>query len=163
MGNICRSPFAEAAVRRYFPDTEMTARSAGIIVNHSRESPPGTLAAAETFEIDLSEHRSKKIDENLIATSDMVFGMEVWHVRSLRKTFPQYREKIFLLAPFENSPSAVYNLYGTLNIQDPYGKELSVFIRCFERIDACLKGLFSKIQKQQKRQGHTKTVLTKES
>ena len=147
MGNICRSPFAEAAARRYFPDTqEMNFRSAGIVVNRPRESPPETLDAAKNFGIDLSMHRSQKVDEDLVAAADMVFGMEAWHFRSLRKSFPQYREKIFLLAPFENSSQIDHNPYDIINIQDPYGRGLKDFMNCFERIDACLRGLFSRIQ-----------------
>ena len=146
MGNICRSPFAEVAARRHFSDAHgMTFRSAGIVVNHPRESPPGTLAAAKTFGIDLSGHRSQKVDEDLVAAADMVFGMEAWHFRSLRKKFPRHREKIFLLAPFENSAPVGNNLYNVFNIQDPYGRELKDFINCFKRIDACLQGLFSRM------------------
>jgi len=152
MGNICRSPFAEAAARRYFPDTHgMTFRSAGIIVNHPRESPPETLDAAKTFGIDLSGHRSKKVDDDLVIASDMVFAMETWHFRSLRRNFPRHREKIFLLAPFESSPPVKHNLRDVLNIQDPYGRELKDFISCFERIEACLHGLFPLIRKSEER------------
>ena len=148
MGNICRSPFAEAAARLYFPDAhEMTFRSAGIVVNHPRESTPEAMAAAKTFGIDLAKHRSQKVDEDLVAAADMVFGMEAWHFRSLRKSFPRHREKIFLLAPFEGSAPVKRDIYDAFNIRDPYGRELADYISCFGRIDACLRGLFTLIRK----------------
>jgi len=149
-GNICRSPFTEAAARRCFADVQGTTfRSAGLIVNTARESPPNAIAAAKTFGIDLSSHRSIKINEDMVAAADMVFGMEAWHFRNLRKRFPQYKEKMFLLAPFENTATVRRNQFNIYNIQDPYGRDLKDFENCFERIEECLRGLFSVIQDSQ--------------
>ena len=152
MGNICRSPFAEHAARRYFPNKqEMTFSSAGIVVNHPGESPPDAVAAAKAFKIDLSEHRSQKVNEELVAASDMIFAMEAWHFRSLRKNFPHHREKVFLMAPFEKTAVVRHDLFDVLNIRDPYGRDLKEYESCFKRIDACLQGLFSLMQEAKER------------
>ena len=76
----------------------------------------------------------------------MVIAMEAWQLRRLRKIFPQQKEKMFLLPLFdENSPERS-DPYRHLNIRDPYGRAIGDFIECFERIDACLKGIFSVIR-----------------
>ena len=162
-GNICRSPFAEVAARKHLPDADKwVVRSAGLLVDRPHGSPPEAVSAAKTFEIDLAGHRSKRVDEDLVAAADMVFAMEAWHFRRLHETFPKHREKIFLLAPFEDPAPVQRDRYGVLNIQDPYGRTRKDFIGCFERIDACLRGLFSRIQTQEDHRLRLQTTLVEE-
>jgi len=33
------------------------------------------------------------------------------------------------------------------NIEDPYGKDLDEFRKCFKRIERCVEGLFNEIEK----------------
>jgi protein-tyrosine phosphatase len=146
-GNICRSPFAEALARKYIPDeNRIVCRSAGIIVGRPESCPRETLAAAERFGIDLSGHRSQGICAELLAAADMTLAMEAWHVSHLRKAFPRHRDKIFLLPLFGISPQGPADPGRLLNIRDPYGRGLEDFIGCFERIDACIQGVFEKIR-----------------
>jgi protein-tyrosine phosphatase len=145
-GNICRSPFAEAMARRRIPDgAGIACRSAGIDVGTPEECPRETLAAAERFGIDLSGHRSQRIDQELVAGADMVFAMEAWQLTRLRKTFPRHMERMFLMPLFERRARGPADAGRLLNIRDPYGRNLEEFIECFERIDACLEGILSGI------------------
>lgn len=145
-GNICRSPFAEAIARKHVSDGfPISCVSAGIDVRVSEPCPHETLAAAERFGIDLSGHRSRRIDEGLVAGADMILTMEAWQNRCLRKAFPEHRKKMFLLPLFEENPPGRPDAVHLLNIRDPYGRSLGEFIECFERIDACLKGILSGI------------------
>jgi len=146
-GNICRSPFAEAIARGHIPDgVKITCRSAGIVVGQPEGCPRETLVAAERFGIDLSGHRSRRIDQGLVVEADMIFAMEAWQFTRLRKLFPQQTERIFLLSLFEENPPKRSDTYRLLNIRDPFGRAIGDFIECFERIDACLKGVFSVIR-----------------
>jgi protein-tyrosine phosphatase len=146
-GNICRSPFAEAMARGRIPDgMRISCRSAGIVVEEPQGCPQETLDAANRFGIDLSGHRSQRVDQGLVVEADMVFAMEAWQFTRLRKLFPQQMEKIFLLSLFENNPPKRSEIFSILNIRDPYGRAIGDFIECFERIDACLQGLFSVIR-----------------
>lgn len=145
-GNICRSPFAEALARKRVPNgLPITCGSAGIDVKTPEPCPRETLTAAERFGIDLSGHMSRRIDAGLASGADMLLAMEAWQASRLRKVFPQFREKIFLLPLFEASPPGQAEAGRLLNIRDPYGRALADFVDCFERIDACLKGIFSGI------------------
>ena len=146
-GNICRSPFAEAMARGHTPDgVRITCRSAGIVVEQPQGCPRETLVAAERFGIDLSGHRSRRIDQGLVVEADMIFAMEAWQFTRLRKLFPLQTEKIFLLSLFEENPPKRSETFSLLNIRDPFGRTVEDFIECFERIDACLKGIFSVIR-----------------
>ena len=145
-GNICRSPFAEAMARGRIPDgVRMTCRSAGIVVGEPEGCPRETLAAAERFGIDLSGHRSRRVDQDFVVEADMIFAMEAWQFTRLRKLFPQHKEKMFLLSLFEENPPKRSETFSLLNIRDPFGRAVEDFIECFERIDVCLEGLFSVI------------------
>lgn len=146
-GNICRSPFAEALAQRNVPEgMRMTCRSAGITVREPEGCPRETVVAAERFGIDLSGHRSRRIDQGLVDGSDMVFAMETWQFVRLRKNFPRHAEKMFLLPLFDTNRPARSDAYGFFNIRDPYGRSIGDFLDCFERIDTCLEGVFSAIR-----------------
>lgn len=146
-GNICRSPFAEAMARREMPEgLPIACRSAGIEVGKPAPCPSETVAAATRFGIDLSGHRSRRIDAGLVAGADMVLAMEARQAARLRKAFPEHRGKIFLLPLFEEKPAARHDPDRLLNIHDPYGRPIGDFIECFERIDACIKGIFSRFR-----------------
>ncbi len=142
-GNICRSPFAEALAQRHVHDgLTIVCRSAGIDVKTAEACPRETLSAAERFGIDLSGHRSRRIDKKLVSGADMILAMEAWQARRLRKVFPDAAVKIFLLPLFDESSPGHPDAGRLLNIRDPYGKPIEDFIECFERIDTCLKGIF---------------------
>jgi protein-tyrosine phosphatase len=146
-GNICRSPFAEALARKYIPDeNRIVCRSAGIVVGSPESCPRETLTAAERFGIDLSGHRSRSIDAELLAASDMTLAMEAWQARHLRRAFPGHRDKVFLLPLFGEGPPDQGDPGRLLNIRDPYGRGLEDFIECFERIDACIQGVFAGVR-----------------
>ena len=130
---------------------ENAVRSAGTHADPSQGCPPETIAAAKTFGIDLSAHKPARINEELVIAADMVFAMEARHFTFLRENFPNHTKKIFLMAPFENPAPARRELYDVLNIRDPYGREMKEFLCCFERIDACLRGLFSTIHTTKQR------------
>jgi protein-tyrosine-phosphatase len=83
----------------------------------------------------------------------MILAMEAWQFTRLRKLFPQHIEKIFLLPLFEGNPPKRSESFSILNIRDPYGRAIGDFIECFERIDACLKGIFSVIRRRQRSPG----------
>jgi protein-tyrosine-phosphatase len=133
--------------RRHIPEgVRITCRSAGIVVRQPEGCPRETLVAAEKFGIDLSGHRSRRVDQGLVVEADMIFAMEAWQFTRLRKLFPQQKAKIFLLPLFEGNPSKRSETFSILNIRDPYGRAIGDFVGCFERIDACLEGLFSVIR-----------------
>lgn len=145
-GNICRSPFAEAMAQRHVPEgVAIRCRSAGIHVRSPESCPRETVEAAERFGIDLSGHKSRQIDAELVAGADMVFAMEAWQAGHLRKAFAEHRGKIHLLPRFEVDSSARKEVGRQLNIHDPYGRSIEEFIECFDRIESCLKGVFNGI------------------
>ena len=81
--NVCRSPVAEHLLRRHFADAghDVVVTSAGVI--GGRLDPhPFTVDAARMGGIDLTQHRSRLLTRELLATdgADLVIGMAREHV-----------------------------------------------------------------------------------
>lgn len=148
-GNICRSPFAEHIARmltKSGKSENIKFDSAGLIVSKSISSPKNAIIAAERFGINLSPHKSKEINIEMINTYDMIIAMETWQFHSLRKRFYTYKNNLFLLPLFDNFVSSDNAGFYKYNIKDPYGKDLDEFNDCFERIERCVEGLFKQFE-----------------
>ena len=134
-GNICRSAYAEHAIRQRFGDT-MQVESCGLDVRDSRPSPGRAVLAASTLGVDLSAHRSRQVDADMIARADMVLAMEVRQLDALRQAYPEHTAKFALLRDLAPLPHALF-----AEIDDPYGGDLSAYARCFSLIEKSLVAL----------------------
>jgi len=76
----------------------------------------------------------------------MIIAMESWHVKHLRKIFPNLRDKIYLLSLFENKNKIRMWSYQRNNIPDPFGNSEFHFYECFKRIERCIEEMLSLIQ-----------------
>ena len=82
----------------------------------------------------------------MVKAADMVIGMETWHMQTLKKQFPEYKDKFFLLPLFEHNREVTKNEFYRYNIEDPYGRAIDEFQKCFTRIERCVEGLFKEIE-----------------
>lgn len=145
-GNICRSPFAEHIARKQLQYSNLcNISSAGIIVDKPEPSPPEAILSAENFRIDLLQHKSKPVNYALLESYDMIVTMETWQQKHLKKVFSGFADKVYLLSLFDRDTAYPMNFYYKYNIQDPYGKNIFEFNRCFERIERCTSILLRKI------------------
>lgn len=142
-GNICRSPFAEKIALRNFNKTvPLNILSVGIHVDQPKPPPDEAITAAKHFGINISEHRSRSLTYALMESFDVIAVMEAWQYRYLKKIFQEFKDKIYLLPLFENRNHRKRgDKYSHYNIKDPYGKSVSEFIECYERITKCLDQL----------------------
>lgn len=148
-GNICRSPFAEHITWINTGSSSKrnnTFHSAGLIVKKPIPSPKDAVIAAESFGVKLTSHRSKEITPEMIDAYDIIIAMETWQLNSLRKGFPNFQEKFFLLPLFDTVVSPETTGFYRYNIKDPYGRGLDEFTKCFQRIERCVLVLFEEIE-----------------
>jgi protein-tyrosine-phosphatase len=130
-GNICRSPYAEAAFRRAAPEIE--ALSAGF-VGPNRPTPPNGIATATRRGLDLSTHRSQLLTSGLIAASDLIVVMDERQKRALRTDFGR-SDGVVLLGDLDPDP------IDTRTVRDPYDQDETIFEAVYERIDRCIHAL----------------------
>jgi protein-tyrosine phosphatase len=96
--NQCRSPLAAAALR-----TRLVQRDPAVIVESAGLGPDGfpatppTVDAAAILGLDLSTHRSRRVDASLVGQAELVVGMERRHVREVVVLDPPSFPRAFTL------------------------------------------------------------------
>jgi len=109
-GNICRSPFSAALLKRLAPDLRVA--SAGFYPKDNRSSPDFMQRAAREFSVDLSGHRSQRVTAEIVAEYDLVVIMDRRNYRHLKQEFPAALSKTVFLGMLDTPPH--------LETADPY-------------------------------------------
>ncbi len=148
LGNICRSPLAEAALRlrAAAAGLELTVDSAGTGGWH-RGEPPDVRAqqTAGRHGIDISGYRARQVHRDDFTRFTHIFGLDSANLADLRK-----------LAP----PSATARLDLLLNlvpalqgqsVADPYYADSEAFETTWEQVDAAAVALVGQLLALQSR------------
>ena len=131
-GNICRSPYAAASLRRHAAEAslELRVESAGFF-GPNRGAPRHALDAAAARSTDLSAHRSRLVERELLDAADLIVVMEPGQAHAVVARYSAKR-RVVLLGDLD--PDAVT----TREITDPYGGDRVGFDECYDRIDRCV-------------------------
>lgn len=134
LGNICRSPYAEKTLVRATSKGPWSPAvvSAGFI-GPGRPSPDTARMVARERGLDLSEHRSRQLTDELLVGSDLVFVMDVAQRRAITRRTG--RRDVFLLGDLDPSWS------GRRAICDPIEQPRAVFEEVYDRIDRITRRL----------------------
>lgn len=127
-GNVCRSPYLEAVLKRDLPNARIA--SAGFI-RFDSPVPGYALAVSEKRGIDLSSFRSNRLLPNRARTADLVVVMEEEQARYLTAYAGVQRGKIIVAGDLDPMTSP------TRSIEDPWNKSMDVFESTFNRLDRC--------------------------
>lgn len=110
---------AEGVFRQAFVEInnfESRIRSAGLgaLVGH----PPDPKAIQLMMEkgIDISDHRARQLNQEIIRKSDLILVMELDQKNTIEEIEPTARGKVFRLGE-----------WGGFDIPDPYQKEIHIF------------------------------------
>ncbi|HXZ60629.1 MAG TPA: low molecular weight protein-tyrosine-phosphatase [Steroidobacteraceae bacterium] len=142
LGNICRSPTAEAVVRalatREAPDLELEVDSAGTAAYHAGEAPdPRTQRAAARRGYDLSALRARVIEAADFERFDLILAMDRENLRVLRRRAPAHAHpRVRLLLEF--APGM-----GPGDVPDPYYGGPNGFEEVLDLVEAAARGLLA--------------------
>jgi protein-tyrosine phosphatase len=125
-GNICRSPYLAALLRRLIPHVEIL--SAGF-VTPGRQVPEHALVIAARQGIDLVAHRSERVSRGMVAAADLIVTMETRQARHIARVLDS-RARVIVAGDLDPFP-------GDRDIRDPWGQERSVFEATFLRLNRC--------------------------
>ena len=125
VGNICRSPMAEALLKQRFPEKNIDSAGVGALVGHSAD--PAAIEIMQAQNIDISTHVAKQIDEKLAQKADLIFTMSEGQNKWIEERWPFCRGKTFRLGHWDGK-----------DIADPYKHDTSAFQTAYEDI---LRGL----------------------
>ncbi len=129
-GNICRSPFAAAMLRRDLAALAIDVQSAGFI-GFNRPAPAEAMAAAVRHTVDLTAHRSRLLTTSVVRAADLIVVMEQAQRRLLCERFGRSPRDIVVLGDFDPEPVE------SRTIRDPVNEGLEVFVEVYERIARC--------------------------
>ena len=132
-GNICRSPYAAAALAHAIPARagwKVAISSAGFI-GPGRAPPREAVTIAARHGVDLSGHRSQTLTPALVRAADLVVVMDEAQRRAVVGHLGARPEDVVLLGDFDPAPIV------TRTIRDPVDRPLDVFDETYTRIDRC--------------------------
>ncbi|WP_435361980.1 low molecular weight protein-tyrosine-phosphatase [Haloarchaeobius sp. DFWS5] len=138
-GNIFRSPMAERYLERHVENygLDLTVESAGFIPRPGRPSPDLAVEVASEFGIDLSDHRSRRISDKMVAANDVILLMDARNYDSLRREFPDATEKTYFLKPF--GPDGGYE------ISDPVNTGFEECRRVYGEVERAIDALVTRL------------------
>ena len=144
MGNICRSPTAEAVFRKMVDESPLAGRmeidSAGTIGSHAGAKPdPRAIELAASHGYALERLRARQVMEADFGRFDYVIAMDAQNVQHLKDACPpDAAHKIELLMAF--APDA-----GTHEVPDPYYGSAADFEHALTLIERGCRGLLQHI------------------
>lgn len=128
VGNICRSPMAEAMFRQRVHDTGIAISSAGTHAMLSSTMDPLARAVLQVNGVDAHKHRSRQIDRQMLYDADLILLMEHSQTQSVLKLAPEVRGKTFLIGKWQQA----------LEIADPYRRPKLAFEQTYEQLSRCV-------------------------
>lgn len=135
-GNTCRSPMAEGIFCAMDGQqrTGLQANSAGLFAHPGLPASDYAIKAAAQYHADLSTHRAKQLDAELVKQARYLVCMTAAHYDRLIEAFPQAEDKVFTL--------------GQTDIDDPFGGGWEVYQTCAKQIAQQMSILISNLEKQ---------------
>lgn len=121
VGNICRSPMAEALLKQRFPEKNIDSAGVGALVGHGAD--PAAIKIMEQQNIDITSHVAKQIDEDLALKADLIFTMSDSQNKWIEERWPFCRGKTFKLGHWNDK-----------DIADPYKHEIDAFQTAYQDI-----------------------------
>lgn len=140
MGNICRSPTAEAVLRQMLQEADLADAvhidSAGTLDYHAGEPPDArSQQHAARRGYDLSHLRARQVHPDDFATFDLILAMDWQNLGELREMCaPQHRHKLMRLMEF--APPGISDV-----VPDPYAGGPLMFERVLDHVEQACRGL----------------------
>jgi protein-tyrosine phosphatase len=128
VGNICRSPMAEALLRHRLVDPGVKVHSAGI---GAVPGIPMDRLAQEVLRghrVPVRPHAARRVDRELLRKAELILLMERSHLLSILQLAPEARGKTFLIGQWQQQPE----------IADPYRRPKSAFEQTFDDLSRCV-------------------------
>ena len=139
-GNICRSPMAEAMARRIVAERhreDVIVSSAGTATAPGAPASEGAYLVGLERGIDLGDHVSQPLTEEVVADADVLLGMSPHHVQQA-------------IALGGNSKAHLLGAYAgregrEAEVEDPFGGDLEDYRATYEQLQALLCDAFDRL------------------
>ena len=137
-GNTCRSPMAEALLRKMnLPGVEV--RSAGVYAIDGSASSVNAQKVMDEQNIP-HQHQSSMLTDTLVAWSTYIFTMTNGHKEAVIRRFPSAGSKTYALKEFAK-------LDGNGDIADPFGGSIEEYRSAFLEIQEAVEKIAESLEK----------------
>jgi protein-tyrosine phosphatase len=142
LGNICRSPTAEAVfrdlVQREASQLAIEVDSAGTHAYHAGSAPDErAIAAARRRGIDMSRLRARKVEATDFERFDLVLAMDEQNLQRLRQLAPAtHRDRVRLFLDY--APKLLRR-----DVPDPYYGDATGFEEVLDLVEEAARGLLA--------------------
>lgn len=117
VGNICRSPMAEALLRSALRGQDgITVESAGLGALVGHPAADFSIELMDEIGEDIRPHRARQIHPDMVRAADLVLVMESGHKRAIDEADPTARGKVHRLGEWQ-----------ARDIDDPYRQPKEAF------------------------------------
>ncbi|WP_321783878.1 low molecular weight protein-tyrosine-phosphatase [Burkholderia pyrrocinia] len=130
VGNICRSPMAQALFGARLPGVDVQSAGLGALVGHSAE--PYAVALMRERGLDIAAHRARLLTPPLCAHADLILTMEREQKHALERRHPSLLGRVFTLGEFCPAPDHARQGF---DVPDPYCGTRSSFERSLRLIE----------------------------
>ena len=141
-GNTCRSPMAEALLRKavgVIPGIKIS--SAGVGAMPGQSASRDTISILEAKKAPLQDFQSRQVDEHLLSSSDLVIAMTKSHAAIVREYFPERADSVSLLCDFIDEDEGLVGA----DVPDPIGMGIEAYQEVAEVIELALPGIINKL------------------
>ena len=133
-GNTCRSPMAEALARAELERrdwTHVAVGSAGVAAAEGHPASQQALNVLGRHGLDLSNHRSRPLDEDLVRWADLVLAMSRSHLGPIARLGGA--EKMALLDRFAHEDDR------RAGVPDPFGGDETEYEITFQQLETLVR------------------------
>jgi protein-tyrosine-phosphatase len=142
-GNTCRSPLAEALLRRLLSERRVegiTVGSAGTGAWVGAPASEGSYLVALEDGVDLSAHRARPLTPDLAASVDLILTMSRSHRQ--RVSDLGYGDRAYLLGEYAGRTGAA------AEVNDPYGGSLTDYRDTYTQLKSLLDAVVQRLERE---------------
>lgn len=142
-GNTCRSPLAEALLRRMLEERQVegiTVASAGTGAWAGAPASEGSYLVALEDGVDLSAHRAQPLTPELAASSDLILTMARSHRQRLSEL--GFGDRTFLLGEYAGRSGTA------AEVDDPYGGSVTDYRDTYGQLKALLGSVVERLARE---------------
>lgn len=144
-GNICRSAMAEAMMKektkKMGKENEIEICSCGTFAEDGSIASFNAIETMEYYDINLKKHRATNIRNSDILNMDIILCATRNHKRMVLDLYPELKNKIFTMKEFAQIDDGGRDL----DIKDPWGYNMQVFLECAREIQVCIDKILEKV------------------
>ena len=131
-GNTCRSPMAEVIAKSLMPDLTIT--SVGVAASAGSPASINACNVMEEWGLNLASHKSKIINRDMLAGSNLVLTMTKSHLAVVKSLCKEARA--FTLAEYVGNDK---------DISDPFGGDIKTYQDCAEEIKTLVQKVLKSV------------------